>query len=105
MDVLITRIVLDKPFVFKVAVMIPALLVKLVDPTVTVRPKTRLNTVPVPLVSLECPPQSKDVSESLIPAQEPRVPRDTAVSRDFVCWDVALMGIVPKVNSVSMECA
>ena len=85
--------------------MIPAQLVKLVDPTLNVRLKIRLNTVPVPLVLLECPLQSKAVFESLIPAPAQNVLKDTNVSRDSVCWDVALMEIVPKENSVSMECA
>ena len=85
--------------------MIPAQLVKLVDPTLNVRLKIRLNTVPVPLVLLEYPLQSKAVFESLIHAPAQNVPMDTNVSRASVCWDVALMEIVPKENSVSMECA
>ena len=84
--------------------MIPAQLVKLVDPTLNVRLKIRLNTVPVPLVLLEYPLQSKAVFESLIHAPAQNVPKDTNVSRASVCWDVALMEIVPKENSVSMEC-
>ena len=85
--------------------MIHVQLVKLVDPIVNVKLRTRLSIAHVLLVLLEYLLQSKDVFESLIPAQELSVLRDTNVSRDFVCWDAVSMGIVLKENSVSMECA
>jgi hypothetical protein len=77
---------------------------KLADPTVAVKLKTRLNTAPVHVDSLEFPLPSKDVSGFLIPVQVLLALLDTDVKKDFACLDAALMEIVPKENNVLGAC-
>jgi hypothetical protein len=103
-DVLITRIVLDNMFVYKVDVVIPVQLEKPVALTAGVNPKIKLNTAPVHLDLQVSPQQSKAVSVSLIPVLGHNVLQDTNVKKDFVCLDVLSMGIVLKENNVLEAC-
>ena len=77
MVALITKIALDNMSVFKRDVLILALLEKLVDQTVFVKLKTRLNIALAHLVLLECLLPFKAVSGSLINALEHYAPRIT----------------------------
>ena len=105
MDVLITKIVLDKMSVSTANVLILALLEKLVDQTVDAKPKTKLNIALVLLVLLVFPLPSKDVSGSLMLALVSLALQAISVSKATACLAAAFMRIVPRVNNAWMECA
>ena len=105
MAALITKIVLDSTYAFKKDVSTLALWEKLADPTLNVRPETRLNIVVVPPDLPVYLLPSKAVFESPKCVQDKPVLRHPTVSMGTACLLVNCEAIAQRVNNaLMMEC-